>query len=227
MDVKISSSRILLLFLLLSFVQFMECEDQWMFQSEKQWDKEWKSGAWTYLEKIAVERSRIAIIGGVLIPMYTGGNSSVLDIGCGEGAISDFLSPIQRSRYVGVDISKEAISVAKASRGAPRKFVHAAAHLFSPMHKFDVIIFSDMLYYVEHEKILKQYDSYLNPNGIVIISIFHQTEKLMYEHIFNFARTLFLQVDEIDVGGYTIKKKGGSREKTAFHVEVYRQRTIT
>lgn len=200
-------------------------EEQWMFQSEKQWDKEWKSGAWTYMEKIAVERSRIAIIGGVFIPMYSGQNSSVLDIGCGEGAISDFLNVAQNSRYVGVDISKEAISVAKTSRGPPRKFVHAAAHLFSPIHKFDVIIFSDMLYYVEHEKILKQYSQYMNPNAIIIISIFHQTEKLMYEHIFNFARTMFLQVDEIDVGGYTTKKSGGSREKTAFHVEVYRQRS--
>ena len=196
-----------------------------MFQSEKQWDKEWKSGAWTYMEKIAVERSRIAIIGGVFVPMYTGHNSSVLDIGCGEGAISDFLTPFQRTKYVGVDISKEAIAFAKSTRGPPRKFVHAAAHLFSPMHKFDVIIFSDMLYYVEHEKILKQYVNYMNPDAIVIISIFHQTEKLMYEHIFNFARTLLVQVDEIDVGGYTVKKKNGSREKTAFHVEVYRQRT--
>lgn len=214
-----------ILLISLSFIcHFVNSEDQWMFQSEKQWDKEWKSGAWTYLEKVAVERSRIAIIGGVFIPMYSGNASSVLDIGCGEGAISDFLNPIQRAKYVGVDISKEAISVAKLTRGSPRKFVHAAAHLFSPMHKFDVIIFSDMLYYVEHEKILKQYSNYMNPNAIVIISIFHQTEKLMYEHIFNFARNLFVLIDEIDVGGYTIKKKGGSKEKTAFHVEVYGQR---
>ena len=106
-------------------------------------------------------------------------------------------------------------------RGPPRKFVHAAAHAFVPNHKFDVIVFSDVLYYVEHEKVLKQYSNYLNPNGIlwllliiiiyvtivtiilgiVIISIFHQTEKLMYEHIFNFAKSIFQHIDEIDVGG--------------------------
>ena len=61
-------------------------------------------------------RSRIAIIGGVLIPIHTSYNSSVLDIGCGEGAISDFLSPTQNTRYVGVDLSKEAIIVAKNKR---------------------------------------------------------------------------------------------------------------
>ena len=48
--------------------------------------------------------------------MYTGSNSSVLDVGCGEGAISDFLSPVQNSRYVGVDLSKEAVQVAKNKR---------------------------------------------------------------------------------------------------------------
>jgi 2-polyprenyl-3-methyl-5-hydroxy-6-metoxy-1,4-benzoquinol methylase len=199
-----------------------------MFQSESKWDKEWKSGAWTYMETIAVERSRIAIIGGVLIPMYSPStNSSVLDIGCGEGAISDFFSYAQKAKYVGVDLSKEAISFAKKTRGPPRKFVHAAAHLFVPSHKFDVVVFSDVLYYVEHEKVLKQYAEYMNPAAIIIISIFHQTEKLMYEHIFNFARTTFELVDEVDVGGYTRKKKEGEKEKTAFHIEVYRKRINT
>jgi hypothetical protein len=30
------------------------------------------------------------------------------------------------------------------------KFVHAAAHQFVPQHKFDAIVFSDVLHYVEH-----------------------------------------------------------------------------
>lgn len=200
------------------------CEDQWLFQSESKWDKEWKSGAWTYMETVAVERSRIAVVGGVMIPMYANPNASVLDIGCGEGSISDFLKDDQKSRYVGVDISKEAILAAKRARGPPMRFVHATAHLFKPMHKFDVVVFSDVLYYVEHEKVLKQYEGYLNPNGIVIISIFHQTDKLMYPHIFEYAAKVFDKLDEMDVSGYTRKHKDGPVEKTAFHVEVYRKK---
>lgn len=193
-----------------------------MFQSESKWNNEWKSGAWTYMEKVAVERSRIAVIGGVFVPMYAGTNASVLDIGCGEGSIADFLNEGQRHHYVGVDLAKEAIIAAKKARGPPLKFVHAAAHLFTPQHKFDAVIFSDVLYYVEHEKVLRQYEGYLNPNGIVIISIFHQQEKLMYEHIFNYARERFTKLDEIDVSGFTRKSQGGNLEKTAFHIEVYR-----
>jgi 2-polyprenyl-3-methyl-5-hydroxy-6-metoxy-1,4-benzoquinol methylase len=198
--------------------------DQWMFQSESKWDKEWKSGDWTYMETIAVERSRIAVIGGVFVPMFTSSNASVLDIGCGEGAISDFLTTAQQTSYVGLDISKEAILVAKHKRGPPRKFVHANLYDFKPLQKFDAIIFSDVLYYVEYEKVLKQYAEYLKPGGIFIISIFHQTEKLMYENIWGFARSTYTLIDEIDVGGYTRKGKSANKEKTAFHIEVYRKK---
>ncbi len=40
-------------------------KDQWLFQPEKKWDQEWRSGSWAYLENQAVERSRAAVIGGV------------------------------------------------------------------------------------------------------------------------------------------------------------------
>lgn len=207
---------------LASFCGSSGSSDQWLFQSEAKWDKEWKSGAWDYMENVAVERAKVSIIGSVLVQMFARQNASVLDVGCGEGPISDFLTPGQRSHYVGIDISKEAILSAKRLRGPPLKFVHAVCHLFQPKNKFDVIIFSDMLYYVEYEKVLKQYEGYLNPGGIIIISIFHQSEKLMYENIWSFARQTFDQIDEIDVGGFTKKKKDADKERTAFHVEVYR-----
>jgi 2-polyprenyl-3-methyl-5-hydroxy-6-metoxy-1,4-benzoquinol methylase len=199
-------------------------EDQWMWHSESKWDKEWKSGAWSYMEDVPAERARIAVIGSVFIQQYGNLNASVLDVGCGEGAISDFLTPAQKNRYVGLDLSKEAIQLAKQRRGSPMKFVHAAAHLFRPTHKYDVIIFSDVLYYVEHEKVLRQYDIYLNPNGIIIISIFHLTEKLLYENIFQYARTVFDYLDELEIGGFTKKSKTSQREKTHFHIEVYRKK---
>ena len=199
-------------------------EEQWIWHSESKWDKEWKTGKWSYLEDVPSERARIAVIGGVLIQQYAGANASVLDIGCGEGAIADFLNANQRQKYVGVDLSKEAIHLAKAKRGHPMKFVHAAAHHFQPSHRFDAIVFSDVLYYVEHEKVINQYEQYLNPGGIIIISIFHFTEKLLYENIFQYARKALTYLDEIEIQGYTTKKKDGERIKTYFHIEVYRKK---
>jgi len=213
----------------------VQCEKQWLFQSEGKWDREWKSGAWDYMDKIAIERSRIALIGGVFVPMYAPLNASVLDVGCGEGAISDFLLPGQKERYVGMDISKEAIFQARKHRHPPLQFIHATTHEYQPTQKFDVIIFSEVLYYVEYEKVLKQYEQYLAPNGIVIISIFSQNDgKQLYEHIFKFARTIFQYVDEIQIGGFTKKNVAhgnsnaldtNNREPTASRIEVYRLRS--
>ena len=201
----------------------------WMFQSEQKWDQQWKSGAWDYMDKVAVERSKIAIIGGVFAHIYTNSNASVLDMGCGEGAMSDFLSEGQKQRYLGVDLSKEAIVNARLKR--PKlKFLHSGVYQFVPHHQFDIIVFSDVLYYVEHEKILQQYSKYLTPTGIIILSIFHTTEKIMYENIFNSARNIQNKIDEVDVSGITRKKAHSNQEevvKTAFHIEVYTLRNKT
>ena len=137
---------------------------------------------------------------------------------------ADYLPPSQKIHYVGVDISKEVVRIAKSKRKPPLKFVYAQAHMFRPTQKFDMIIFSEMLYYVEHQKILSQYGEYLTPNGIIVISIFYLGEKLLYEEIFKFAQNHFQLVDQIDILGFTKKSSTESRKRTAFHIEVYRLR---
>ena len=212
--------------LLLSYTIYLAtAKEQWIYQSEKKWDKEWSSGAWRYQETVPVERSRIAVIGGVLVQMYAPhANSTVLEIGCGEGAVSDFLTEIQKPGYVGVDISKEAIAIAKSKRQAGgMRFVHAAAHKFQPSTKFDVIIFSEVLYYTEYEKIMDQYSNYLNPTGIVIISIYQMAGMPKYESIFAYAQSRFQLVDEMEVSGKTKKWETDKvAEKTAFRIQVYK-----
>jgi 2-polyprenyl-3-methyl-5-hydroxy-6-metoxy-1,4-benzoquinol methylase len=215
------------IYLMLFFpvVSGLEDKQQWLYQPESKWDQEWKSGDWDYMDTVPIERSRIAVIGGVFSRIYTPVNSSVLDVGCGEGAISDYLLPEQRPHYVGLDLSKEAIHLAKKKRGAPMKFVHIAAHHFQPLHKFDVIIFSEVLYYVEYEKVLNQYDAFLKDNGVIIISIFQPTDgKQLYENIFKYAQTKFNKIDYTDIHGFTKKKENAAKIKTSVHIEVYRKR---
>lgn len=206
-------------------------KEQWMFQSEKKWDQEWRAGQWEYMDKVAVERSKVAVI-GALGQMFAAHNGSVLDVGCGEGSLSDFLSEEQRRHYIGLDLSREAVAVARRKRPSLR-FVHVAAHHYRPREEnlpFNLMFFADMLYYVEHEAVLTQFESYLAPHGIVIITIFHHSEELMYLKIFEFARKLFEKIDEIDISGVTRKQAHGSavvQIKTAFHIEVYRKRNGT
>lgn len=223
-----------IIFQIIAYFAILRCafsvKDQWMFQSEKKWDQQWRSGQWGYMDKVAVERSKISVM-GVMGQIYSNGNGSVLDIGCGEGSLADFLTEEQRSQYVGVDLSKEAVLSGRRKRPNLR-FVHSAAHHFKPRKdrlQYDLIIFADMLYYVEYEKILKQFNTYLKPNGIVIISIFHHSTELMYKNIFDFARLIFEKLDEIEVSGTTKKQAHGAEvivTKVAFHIEVYRKRTV-
>lgn len=104
------------------------------------------------------------------------------------------------------------------------KFVHIAAHLFQPKHKFDVVVFSEVLYYVEYMKVIDQYLSHLNPHGVMIISIFHpDPDKILYENIFEYARNVSKLVDFIDIMGSTKKSENTDRIKTSFRIEVYRK----
>jgi 2-polyprenyl-3-methyl-5-hydroxy-6-metoxy-1,4-benzoquinol methylase len=156
--------------------------------------------------------------------MFSQPNSSVLDVGCGEGAISDFLTPAQKAKYVGIDISKEAVHMAKSRRGAGgQRFFHSTAHKFEPAHKYDIIIFSEVLYYVEYEKIIDQYLNYLAKDGIMVISIFHVKEQLLYTNIWEYARRKMKLLDEVDLRGKVEKSSNKAKEDTALHIEVYQK----
>lgn len=200
------------------------------------------------METNAVERSRAAIIGGVLAQIHGGqttGHMSVLDVGCGEGAIVDFLSSQKKTSYVGVDLSSQAIKLARLKRGTVNnrainvktfnnsesevRFVQSAAHNFiAPHHNFDVIIFSEVLYYTEYENIINQYLGYMSDlNGIMIISVFRTGDRLYPKMaaIFEFAREAMVLVDTIDIDGFIYRKEKRSREKTGFHIEVFRKKS--
>ena len=210
--------------LLLLVVDFGDgITDNWIAYSGEHWDRGWSAGTWNYQDKVAVERSRNALIGGVLVQLYASStNSSILEVGCGEAAVTDFLTPIQKTRYIGVDISKEAITIAKNKRGeGGMRYVVSAAHHFQPILKFDVIIFSEVLYYTNHEKILQQYAQYLNPDGIIIISIYYMDSKSKFDNIFNYARNLFISIDQMEINGWT-RNTGLHKppKRTSFQLEV-------
>ncbi len=188
------------------------------------------------METNPVERSRSAIIGGVLTQLHAANhiNMTILDVGCGEGAIVDFLPPSHTSLYVGVDLSSEAIKLAQQKRGSLSsfrsniiQFVSSSAHEYepsSPHQTFDVIIFSEVLYYTEYETIINQYNDYLSkPNGIMIISVYRTGDRLFPKMaaIFEYAREKFQHIDTIDIDGFISRKEKEGREKTGFHIEVF------
>jgi SAM-dependent methyltransferase len=163
-----------------------------------------KKGKWR-LEVVPLERIRLADIGSRLTGMYgVPSNATILDVGCGAGIISDYITEEQKKNYIGVDISNVAINQAMETRGAPMTWVVSVAHEYTPPRKVDVIIFSEMLYYVDYQKVLTQYESYLSPNGIIIISLWcPENEERMYSEIRDFTRSRFDLLDNFELVGNT------------------------
>ena len=135
-------------------------DPSWMFQSEKKWDEQWKMGNWNYMDSVPIERAKHAVV-SELMAIYSrndsggAGDLSTLDVGCGEGTLYGFLGPERQRQYVGIDLSREAITAARRKRQEGR-FIHAAAHSFTPkrrLHRFETIVFSDVLYYIYYESV--------------------------------------------------------------------------
>lgn len=98
--------------------------------------------------------------------------ASILDIGCGDGLLAARL--LDFDAYVGVDVSTVAVSRAEARRIPNTTFVAAEAQAYEPDRTFDVIVFNEMLYYLDGpEKVALRLAAHLNPGGAAIVSIHH------------------------------------------------------
>lgn len=96
----------------------------------------------------------------------------VLDVACGEGYGSFFMSDYAKS-VVGVDISEEAIDHASAVYVKPNlQFLQGSAtDLEFPDNSFDVVVsFETIEHLAEQERMLAEIRRVLRPEGILIIS---------------------------------------------------------
>jgi SAM-dependent methyltransferase len=133
-------------------------------------DHEYSSGAWAHFNGSA-ELSRQVLVAGTAAELHP--HPSVLDIGCGGGRLAQLFQPFQCHRYLGVDLSAEGISRAKALNLPGCEFVSGDFETWRPSETFDVILFSECVGYARDPgQLTASFVPFLTPGGHIIISHF-------------------------------------------------------
>lgn len=146
--------------------------------TKEYWDKNLATTAKSYLGGTVQVDARDALANS-LIRHHAPTARSLLDLGCAGGSLGYALDP-NIVVYHGVDISEVAITAAR--KGFPgrshstreKSFTVSDLRSFQPPSQFDVIVFNEVLYYLNIEWIeqeLNRYAKFLSPDGIVIVSL--------------------------------------------------------
>lgn len=138
--------------------------------SGREWDERFRSGEYSRLEDL----SRIGGMSVIFGYCQFFSPASILDVGCGFGALVKYLKTLSYENYLGIDISPEAVSQATRSHSDGRTafFFVADALTFVPARQFDMIIFNQSAYYFEKpQDVILRYMPFLSPSGRVIVSM--------------------------------------------------------
>lgn len=133
------------------------------------WNYKYQKGIWDYM--VTEENRYVTIVEFIKETQIN--KPSILDLGCGYGALNSYLEDECYSSFLGIDLSSVAIQRAKNANYANSKFLSADIHQFQPRNKFDIIIFNEVLYYLDNQlEIVEKYANYFNQTGYFIFSFY-------------------------------------------------------
>jgi SAM-dependent methyltransferase len=129
-------------------------------------DEKYRSGAWNYATEPSAELVQI-------VERYARGGH-VLMLGCGTGSIATALRPDSFTSFLGVDLSPEGVARANRQCSSKVRFQVSDMLQFQSEQKFDVILFSESLYYLRpgrRRPLLARIARMLAPRGRIIVTI--------------------------------------------------------
>jgi 2-polyprenyl-3-methyl-5-hydroxy-6-metoxy-1,4-benzoquinol methylase len=155
------------------------------FKKKIQWNIKYFQGKWNFMEYEDVRYQTIQ----EMISKSNLSNASILDLGCGFGTLCKHLKNDYK-RYLGVDLSSNVINKAKKRKYPNSEFISKNIQEYIPNEKHDVIIFNEVIYYLDNPvNELIRYANYLSKEGFIIISIYGIREDLIEK----FKKILYLE----------------------------------
>lgn len=130
-------------------------------------DGVYESGRWD-----ALDRKASADLLAAVRTHARGG--SILDLGCGTGLLASSLPAGSFRRYLGVDVSTEALARAQEKASDCVAFALGDIEKFDQEDKYDLIVFQESLMYVNplsRRHILQKYASWLAPEGRFLVTV--------------------------------------------------------
>ena len=139
-------------------------------QTKEQWERQFAAGAWDRLQEgqpNTIELARCILT----YARAKKGHIRVLDVGCGNGGLARLLSKKSGIAYTGIDISEVALETAHMS--APEGyFVTGDAEEPPPdIGAFDILVFSEVLYYMNPDRVLPRYRIHATADARVFVSV--------------------------------------------------------
>jgi SAM-dependent methyltransferase len=129
------------------------------------WDSFYREGVYDTL-LASGRRHHHRLLAALIAERFPG--ARVLEIGCGDGAFYESLRLLRPARYLGVDVSPEAIARARARRGGEAEFVVGDGSRFAPSEPFDAVLFTDCIEYLEPPAaLMAHYAPHLAPGGVI------------------------------------------------------------
>ena len=161
------------------------------------WEQSFRDGRWDYLSNVG-QVPRNGILAGYVHSIL--GRGSVLDAGCGDGTLIDYLD-LERFAYTGIDISPTALERAQARlrRGT---LLECRIEDFRPPEgvTYDAIVFNEVIQAtVTPLESLDRYRGFLSERGVMLLSFFKNPDESA-----NGPRLKRFVDAEIEKGRYTL-----------------------
>lgn len=138
--------------------------------NKEAWDESYARGDWRFLRD-SRELPRYATIAGYLCKYVAYG--TIVDVGCGEAILCNYLHPKLLAGYVGVDVSEAALESAHARIQARYLCANMDDHNFEIEKAAAAVVLNEVLYYsCDPMRLVQKCLRSTSSGGLLIISMY-------------------------------------------------------